>query len=119
MSPFVKAAQIRYFILPLLLAMPLLALFYRAAEAHWILGALLMINLLTYGTYAWDKRRARSGGWRVAEFQLHILELAGGWPAAYLAQRRLRHKCAKQRYQAVFWLIVVAYQLLSLALLRG
>jgi len=41
---------------------------------------------------------------------LHLLELLGGWPGAFLAQRRLRHKCSKRRYQFVFWLIVLAYQ---------
>jgi uncharacterized membrane protein YsdA (DUF1294 family) len=34
------------------------------------------------------------------------LELAGGWPGAFLAQRRLRHKCSKVSYQITFWLIV-------------
>jgi uncharacterized membrane protein YsdA (DUF1294 family) len=38
------------------------------------------------------------------------LELLGGWPGAFLAQRWLRHKCSKGSYQAVFWLIVLAYQ---------
>jgi len=32
------------------------------------------------------------------------------WPGAFIAQRRLRHKCSKISYQAVFWLIVIAYQ---------
>jgi hypothetical protein len=30
----------------------------------------------------------------------------GGWPGAFVAQRRLRHKCVKRKYQIVFWLIV-------------
>lgn len=41
---------------------------------------------------------------------LHLLELLGGWPGAFLAQRRLHHKCSKGSYQFVFWLIVLAYQ---------
>ena len=41
---------------------------------------------------------------------LHLLELLGGWPGAFLAQRRLRHKCSKGSYQFVFWLIVLGYQ---------
>jgi hypothetical protein len=39
-----------------------------------------------------------------------MTELLGGWPGAFLAQRRLRHKCSKVSYQFVFWLIVLAYQ---------
>jgi uncharacterized membrane protein YsdA (DUF1294 family) len=68
------------------------------------------MNVLTYLAYAHDKRRAQKGEWRVPEARLHLLELLGGWPAAWLAQRRLRHKCAKGTYQFVFWLIVLGYQ---------
>jgi uncharacterized membrane protein YsdA (DUF1294 family) len=46
----------------------------------------------------------------VSEANLHLLELLGGWPGAFLAQRRLRHKCSKGSYQFVFWLIVLGYQ---------
>ena len=48
--------------------------------------------------------------WRVSEANLHLLELLGGWPAALLAQRRLRHKCSKGSYQFMFWLIVLGHQ---------
>jgi hypothetical protein len=37
-------------------------------------------------------------------------ELLGGWPGAFLAQRRLRHKLSKPGFQVLFWLIVLAYQ---------
>jgi uncharacterized membrane protein YsdA (DUF1294 family) len=67
-------------------------------------------SALAYFFYAADKRRAQSGDWRVPENLLHLLELAGGWPGAFLAQRRLRHKCSKLSYQIVFWLIVAVHQ---------
>jgi uncharacterized membrane protein YsdA (DUF1294 family) len=57
-----------------------------------------------------DKRREEEREWRVPEARLHLLEILGGWPGAFLAQRRLRHKCSKGSYQVVFWLIVLAYQ---------
>lgn len=41
---------------------------------------------------------------------LHFFELIGGWPGAFVAQRRLRHKCSKPGYQAIFWLIVLMHQ---------
>jgi uncharacterized membrane protein YsdA (DUF1294 family) len=65
---------------------------------------------LQYWVYGVDKRRAEEGLWRVPEGQLHLLELVGGWPGAFLPQRRLRHKCSKVSYQVMFWLIVMAYQ---------
>ena len=68
-----------------------------------------VVSLTTYGLYALDKQRARDKGWRVPEVMLHFAELLGGWPGAFLAQRRLRHKCTKWSYQVVFWLIVLAH----------
>ena len=62
--------------------------------------ALLAINLLTYGAFAWDKRRASVSGRRVPETTLLQLALIGGSPAAKLAQRRLRHKTRKMPFAA-------------------
>lgn len=66
-------------------------------------------SLLAYVAYALDKHRARRGHWRTPESTLHFLELIGGWPGAFLAQQRLRHKTVKTSYQAVYWLIVAAH----------
>ncbi|MES2469290.1 MAG: DUF1294 domain-containing protein [Verrucomicrobiota bacterium] len=71
----------------------------------------LGVNALAWRSYANDKRRAREGLWRVPESTLHFLEVIGGWPAAFLAQRRLRHKSSKSSYQFAFWFIVLLYQL--------
>lgn len=72
----------------------------------------------TYWIYALDKRRAEEGLWRVPEVNLHLLELLGGWPGAFLAQRRLRHKCSKVSYQFVFWIIVLGHQFAAYDSLR-
>lgn len=77
----------------------------------------VLVNLLTFAAYASDKRKARNRQWRVSEATLHILELIGGWPAAFLAQRQLRHKCTKVSFQVVFWLIVLLWQLVALDLI--
>jgi uncharacterized membrane protein YsdA (DUF1294 family)/cold shock CspA family protein len=93
-----------------LLVLPAIALQRRAADFRWVGIYVLGLGLVTYRAFACDKRRAQGGAWRTSELGLHLLELLGGWPAAFLAQRRLRHKCSKRSYQAVFWLIVLAYQ---------
>jgi uncharacterized membrane protein YsdA (DUF1294 family) len=77
---------------------------------RWVAAYGLAVNAFTCWIYARDKQCAQEGEWRVSEAQLHLLELLGGWPAAWLAQRRLRHKCSKGSYQFVFWRIVLAYQ---------
>jgi len=93
-----------------LLVLPAIALQRRAADFRWVGAYMLVVGALAYGAYALDKRRARAKEWRLSEAALHLLELLGGWPGAFLAQRRLRHKCSKGSYQLVFWLIVLAYQ---------
>jgi uncharacterized membrane protein YsdA (DUF1294 family) len=66
-----------------------------------------------------DKARAQANEWRISEATLHLLELIGGWPGAFVAQRRLRHKVSKRSYQAVFWAIVLLHQFAAYATLRG
>ena len=71
-------------------------------------AALVALNLATYIAYARDKSAARQGRRRTPENTLLLLGLLGGWPAAFVAQQRLRHKTAKTSFQVRFWLTVVA-----------
>jgi uncharacterized membrane protein YsdA (DUF1294 family) len=96
-----------------LLVLPMLAVRHHGMDWWWVAGYVVVVGALTYGVYAYDKRRAEAGEWRVPETTLHVLEIAGGWPAAFLAQRWLRHKCSKRRYQFMFWLIVALYQVVA------
>ncbi|MGE5155521.1 MAG: DUF1294 domain-containing protein [Bdellovibrio bacteriovorus] len=59
--------------------------------------------------YARDKLSALRGRWRVPESTMHLVEAAGGWPGAYIAQQTMRHKTVKRSYQVVFWLIVAGH----------
>ena len=94
----------------ILLVLPVIAGQRFGAGFQWVGAYGALLSALTYWVYAVDKRRAEERLWRVPEARLHLLELLGGWPGAFLAQRRLRHKCSKGSYQVVFWLIVLAYQ---------
>jgi uncharacterized membrane protein YsdA (DUF1294 family) len=76
-------------------------------------------NLLTFAAYAIDKRRAKRDEWRIPEFTLHLLELLGGWPAAFLAQHWLRHKTRKVSFQLGFWLIVATHEYVAIDVLLG
>jgi len=64
------------------------------------------INLVTYFVYAADKAAAENGARRTPELNLHVLAFVGGWPAAALAQRVLRHKTSKAEFRLVFWIMV-------------
>lgn len=78
-----------------------------------------LISGLTFVFYWSDKRKAQHDQWRIPEETLHLLEVLGGWPAALLAQRVLRHKTKKKRFQALFWLIIGIHQLLSFEVVTG
>ena len=72
-----------------------------------VLGLYLVASVVTYIAYAWDKNAAIGGHWRTEEMTLHLFALIGGWPGALAAQRLLRHKSAKESFQAAFWATVV------------
>jgi uncharacterized membrane protein YsdA (DUF1294 family) len=97
-------------LLTALLVSPGLALHRLSAfvDFRWLAAYGIVVSLATYAVYGADKDSAadKTSKWRAPEKLLHGLELAGGWPGAFLAQRRLRHKCSKLSYQIVFWLIV-------------
>ncbi|MFM4978164.1 DUF1294 domain-containing protein [Aeromonas caviae] len=84
----------------------------------WPLALILLMSLLALAAYAWDKRQAIRGGWRVPEARLHLLELCGGWPGALVARQWLRHKTQKGSYRLRFWAIVWG-QLLLLGIWLG
>ena len=64
-----------------------------------------LMSVLAFCLYWTDKRRARGGTWRISEAALHGVELLGGWPGAWIAQRVFRHKWQKRPYMVVFWMI--------------
>jgi uncharacterized membrane protein YsdA (DUF1294 family)/cold shock CspA family protein len=68
-----------------------------------------LASLFAYLLYGHDKIRAIRGGWRVSEATLHLLELAGGWPGAWVAQQTMRHKTVKASYQLIYRAIVAAH----------
>jgi uncharacterized membrane protein YsdA (DUF1294 family)/cold shock CspA family protein len=101
----------------LLLALPVVAM-TRLPVAWWIIPSwMTLISVITYGYYASDKKRAQAAEWRIPEARLHLAALFGGWPGAWIAQRRLRHKTVKASFQFVFWLIVLLYQLAAVDVL--
>jgi uncharacterized membrane protein YsdA (DUF1294 family)/cold shock CspA family protein len=79
----------------------------------------LLISIIAYFIYAVDKRRARDNAQREPEKMLHLIELLGGWPGAFIAQRKLRHKSSKGPYLFVFILIIGLHQFIAIDALRG
>jgi uncharacterized membrane protein YsdA (DUF1294 family)/cold shock CspA family protein len=101
------------FLLPWLI-LPCVALSRVAVPWSFSFGYFIAAILFSYVLYAADKSFARKGWRRIPENTLHVSELLGGWPGAYVAQRRLRHKCSKTGFKVVFWGIVFLHQLVAL-----
>ncbi|MGV3659472.1 MAG: DUF1294 domain-containing protein [Prosthecobacter sp.] len=101
------------------LALPAYALHQQRVNPALASAVALFISVVTYLAYVNDKRRALAGDWRMTEASLHLLELLGGWPGAWIAQRRLRHKCSKLSYQGTFWAIILIHQFIALDSLQN
>src|SRR5512135_3027725 len=104
-----------------LFVLPVCAITGLSTRLDWrlILGTPLILSVFTFLAHRSDKRLAEAGKRRIPESALHLLELLGGWPGAFLAQRIFRHKTSKISYQVVFWAIVLVYQLVALDCLAG
>lgn len=74
-----------------------------------LLAVGLLLNLATFWIYWQDKHAARQRAWRVRENSLHVLALAGGWPAAWWAQQLLRHKSRKPSFRHAYLATVVGH----------
>ncbi|REG82185.1 DUF1294 domain-containing protein [Marinomonas pollencensis] len=75
----------------------------------------LLISLLTFALYGWDKGAAKRQAYRIPESRLHWFALLGGWPGALLGQKYYRHKTLKTRFRLVFWsTLVINLMLFSL-----
>lgn len=92
----------------------LLVLCWRGRLPAVLLPASLVLNLLLFWIYWQDKHAARTRAWRTREQTLHMLALLGGWPAAWLAQRVLRHKSSKAVFQQTYVMTVLCHWALLL-----
>lgn len=72
-----------------------------------ILLFISLMNALSYWLYAQDKEAAQLGQRRIPENILHLVAFLGGWPAAWLAQQKLRHKTQKQPFRQIYFCTIV------------
>lgn len=76
---------------------------------------LAVVNALTFAMYWQDKRAAKKPGLpRVPEAMLLLAGFLGGTGTALVAQRVLRHKTRKTKFQLKFWAVTFAQLLLLL-----
>ena len=78
-----------------------------AAAGYMII--VVVMSLVCFFAYGFDKRQAANGGRRVSERTLHLMAFLGGWPGALMGQRQFRHKTQKATFRIVFWIVVVLH----------
>lgn len=73
----------------------------------YLLVYLVIINLITFLAFAYDKYRAKNDGWRVKNFFLLGLSFLGGSLGGLLGMKFLRHKSKKSYYRLGLPLMVL------------
>lgn len=66
---------------------------------------LLVMSIVTFGMYGWDKRQSRRESKRIPESRLHWFALLGGWPGALAGRQYFRHKTRKTWFTTITWSI--------------
>lgn len=74
---------------------------------------LVLANLVGFLLMAADKRRARSGAWRIPEHTLFAVALLGGSLGAWVGMYCFRHKTRHWRFVVGMPLILAAQLLLA------
>ena len=74
-----------------------------------LIVAFLILNIVTFCVFWWDKAAARGGKWRIAENKLLSLAFFGGSLGAFAAQRLLRHKTRKEPFRTRLAAILILH----------
>jgi len=86
-------------------------------KVPWVVPLIyVVVSLLLFCIYAFDKSAAMNNRRRTKENTLQAMAMCGGWPGALVAQRMFHHKTKKASFQSLFWGIVVIH-LIGLAML--
>jgi uncharacterized membrane protein YsdA (DUF1294 family) len=78
----------------------------------------ILLNIFSFGLYAYDKFAAKSGRWRISEKTLLTVSMLGGCFGGTLAMYLLRHKTQHTRFILVNWIADGVYLVILLAFLR-
>ena len=73
-----------------------------------IAGALALLNLISFGLMAYDKRCAKTGKWRVPEKALFLSAACFGALGGVLGMQLCRHKTKHWYFRVFFPLMLIA-----------
>ena len=91
--------------------------FEKIIKMPFVLALLLLINLITFSVFGYDKQLAKNRKNRISERSLFLLMLFGGTIGGLLAMLIFRHKTKKSSFKLmVFGIIVIQLALLYFGL---
>ena len=99
--PFLRAACVAVFFATLIGLAVMKRLAWHIPVAYVVMSGVTIL------AYAFDKNAAVNQRPRTREQSLHLMEIAGGWPGAWLAQALFRHKHRKVSFMVEFWICAV------------
>ncbi|KAB1086141.1 DUF1294 domain-containing protein [Neorhizobium galegae] len=71
----------------------------------------LLLNVIAFCVYWWDKQAAIEGTWRISERTLLGVAFIGGSLGALAAQQMLRHKTRKEPFRTLLMIIIILHAL--------
>ena len=75
--------------------------------ANVLLYYLIVINVVTFLVYGFDKWKAKQGSWRISEATLLILAVIGGSIGALLGMKIWHHKTMHKKFKYGLPLILI------------
>ena len=76
---------------------------------------LLLVNLIAFSLMGIDKRKARTGAWRIPEKTLFLSAILGGSIGAIIGMQLFRHKTKHQSFVIGMPAILIVQILLAIA----
>lgn len=67
----------------------------------------LIINVIAFLSFGFDKWRARTHGWRIKEGSLLLLAILGGGIGSLLGMYLFRHKTSKKKFSLGIPIIII------------
>lgn len=88
-------------------------------RTFWVffVGYALIVNLVAFAMYAFDKRSAIARRWRTPESHLICVALLGGSVGAFIAMQLFRHKTKHLKFTVTVPLLMVVQIVLTVACL--
>lgn len=86
---------------------------------EWLLGYLVVANLVSFAMFGIDKSRAQRGSRRISEQALLVSAGVSGTVGAWLGMRTFRHKTAKRSFRTSMVMVTVLDGLILAAVLAS